>query len=121
MALRFAVRRWQDQAILLLGAWLMFSPSVFGIPNDSPQAINAYVAGLGMAILALFDLYKTYLWAVVANLLLGAWIAVSPWVPAFADAGAMMSNSVLVGSAVVVLALWELRRDPELHRQWAGT
>ena len=121
MALHFSAKRWQDQVILLLGVWLFVSPWVLGIPTDSPKAINAYAIGAVMAVLAAFDLYKTYFWAVVVNLLLGAWVAISPWVPAFADRGVMMSNSVIVGVAVVVLALWELRSDPELHRQWAGT
>lgn len=121
MALHLSAKRWQDMLILLLGVWLAVSPWVLGYASDSPQAINAYIVGIAMAALAAFDLYKTYMWAVVANLLMGAWIAVSPWVPALADRGAMMTNSVIVGVAVVVLALWELRSDPELHRQWAGT
>ncbi|NML63230.1 SPW repeat protein [Massilia sp. RP-1-19] len=121
MALHFSARRWQDQVILLLGAWLCVSPWVLGMPSDSPRAINAYAVGAAMAVLAAFDLYKTYLWAVAANLLLAAWIAISPWVPAFFDRGAMMTNSVIVGVAVVMLGLWELKSDPDLHRQWAGT
>lgn len=121
MALHLSTKRWQDQVILLLGLWLFISPWVLGYAADSPQAINAYVVGIVMAVLAAFDLYKTYLWAVVINLLLGAWVAISPWVPALADRSAMMTNSVIVGIAVVVLALWELRSDPDLHRQWAGS
>lgn len=120
MALHFSAKRWQDQLILLLGVWLFVSPWVLGIPSDSPRAINAYVVGIAMAALAAFDLYKTYYWAVIANLALGAWTALSPWVPAFVDRGAMMTNSVIVGIAVVVLGMWELRSDPELHRQWDG-
>ena len=121
MALHLHARGWQDQLIFLLSVWLLVSPWVLGIPGDSPQAINANATGAVMAILAAFDLYKTYLWAVTINLLLGAWIAISPWVPAFADRGAMMTTSVLVGAAVVLAAFWELRTDPDLHRQWAGT
>jgi hypothetical protein len=121
MATHFAARRWQDQVILLLGIWLFVSPWVLGYASDSPQAINAYIAGVVIAALAAFDLYKTYAWAVMVNLLAGLWVAVSPWVPAVADRGAMLTNNVIVGIAVVVLALWELRSDPELHRQWAGT
>lgn len=121
MALNFSGRRWQDMLILLLGLWLLVAPWTLGYASDSPQAINAYVVGIAMAGLAAFDLYKTYVWAVVANLLMGAWFMVSPWVPALVDRGAMMTNAVIVGAAVVVLALWELRSDPELHRQWAGT
>ncbi len=120
MAMKLSASRWQDQVILLLGIWLFVSPWVLGYASDSPQAMNAYVAGLVIAVLAAFDLYKTYVWAVVVNLLVGVWVAVSPWIPAMADRGTMMNNSVIVGLAVVVLALWELRSDPELHRQWAG-
>ena len=119
MAIHFS-RRWQDQVILLLGVWLFISPWVLGFPSDSPIAINAYIAGAIIAALAAFDLYKTYAWAVVINLLAGLWVAVSPWVPALAERGTMLGNSVIVGAAVVVLALWELRSDPDLHRQWAG-
>lgn len=121
MALHFSARRWQDMVILLLGLWLVVSPWALGYASDLPQAMNAWIVGVVIAALAAFDLYKTYMWAVAVNLLLGAWIAISPWVPALADRGAMMTNSIIVGIAVVVLALWELRTDPELHRQWAGT
>jgi predicted MFS family arabinose efflux permease len=119
MAIHFS-KRWQDQVILLLGVWLFISPWVLGYPSDSPIAMNAYIAGAVIAALAAFDLYKTYAWAVMINLLAGLWVAVSPWVPAVAERGAMMGNNVIVGAAVVLLALWELRSDPDLHRQWAG-
>lgn len=119
MAIKFS-RRWQDQVILLLGVWLFLAPFVLGYPSDAPIAINAYIAGAVIAALAAFDLYKTYAWAVIVNLLVGLWVAVAPWVPALADRGAMMGNSVVVGAAVVLLALWELQSDPDLHRQWAG-
>ena len=112
-------KRWQDQVILLLGVWLFVSPWVLGYPPDLPIAISAYIAGAVIAALAAFDLYKTYAWAVVINMLVGLWVLVAPWVPALADRSAMMRNSVIVGIAVVVLGLWELRSDPELHRQLA--
>lgn len=121
MAKQFLAKRWQDTVILLLGLWLIVSPLVLGYASDSPQAINAYIAGVVIALLAAADLYKTYVWAVILNLLVGVWVAVSPWVAAVADSGTMMTNNVIVGVAVVVLGLWELRSDPELHRQWAGT
>jgi hypothetical protein len=82
--------------------------------------INAVVSGLVIAVLAAFDLYKTYFWAVVVNLLVGVWVAVSPWVLRLAEQSTLMWNSVIVGIAVAVLALWELRTDPELHKHWPG-
>lgn len=121
MAMHLSAKRWQDQVILLLGAWLFISPWALGYASGSPQAMNAHIIGAVMAGLAAFDLYKTYLWAVVLNLLAGAWVAVSPWILGTSGASDLMANSILVGVAVVVLGLWELRSDPELHDQWAGT
>lgn len=121
MEIHPSARRWQDQAILLLGLWLVVSPWALDYPSGSAQAMNAWIAGAVIAVLAAFDLVNTYVWAVVVNLLAGVWVAVSPWVPGVADRGPMMSNSLIVGIAVIVLALWELRSDPDLHRQWAGS
>lgn len=120
MAIHFSTRRWQDQAIVLLGLWLILAPFVLGYPSDAPIAINAFISGAVIAVLAAFDLYKTYAVAVVINLLAGLWVAVSPWVAALADRGPMMGNCVIIGFAVMALGMWELRSDPELHRQWAG-
>ena len=120
MEIQRPARRWQDQAILLLGLWLFVSPWVLAYPVNTPQAMNAWIAGAVIAVLAAFDLYKTYVWAVVVNLLAGVWVAVSPWIPAVAERGPMMNNSLIVGIAVIVLALWELRSDPDLHKQWGG-
>ena len=119
MSAHLSTKRWQDGVILLLGIWLVISPWVFGYPNDSPPTINAVIAGAIMAILAAFDLYKTYVWAVLLNIVLGAWVAASPWL---VTSNRMMSASLLiVGIATIVLGLWELRSDPELHRQWKRT
>ncbi len=113
-------RRWQDQLILLLGLWLLVSPWAFVYPTGSPQMTNAIVSGLVIAVLAAFDLYKTYFWAVALNLLLGLWVAVSPWVLRVAQQREVLWNEVIIGLAVAVLALWELRADPELHKHWPG-
>lgn len=121
MALHLSTRRWQDEAILLLGLWLFLSPWVLGYPPYSPPAINAFVAGAIMAILAAFDLYKTYVWAVLLNLLIGMWVAVSPWLVGVVQDRPMTSSLLLVGVAAVVLGLWELHSDPDLHSQWEGT
>ena len=120
MALHYSTRRWQDQVILLLGIWLFVSPWVLGYASGSNIAMNAYLCGALIAALAAFNLYKTFVWAVALNLLIGVWVAVSPWAAIVADRGAMMSNSVVVGVAVVILGLWELQVDPDLHRKLAG-
>jgi len=115
-----SARRWQDQLILLLGLWFFITPWVFGYPIPSPQAWTAFISGAVIALLAAFDLYKTYFWAVTINLLLGIWVAVSPWVLGLSGDVELTWNSLIVGVAVAVLALWEMRTDPELVKQWPG-
>jgi hypothetical protein len=121
MAMHLSTRRWQDQGILLLAIWLIVSPWAMGYPSYSPPAINAFIAGAIMAALAIFDLYKTYAWAVFLNIIIGIWVAISPWLVDVLPHRAMSASMLLVGLATVVLGLWELRTDPDLHQQWAGT
>ena len=120
MATTTPAKRWQDQLILLLGLWLFITPWVFSYSIPSPEAWNAFVSGAVIAVLAAFDLYKTFFWAVVLNLLVGIWVAVSPWVLKVADQRPLMWGALIVGIAVAVLALWEMRTDPELHKHWPG-
>lgn len=120
MTLHLSSKRWQDQVILLLGLWLFISPWVLGYLSGTPVSLNASISGALIALMAAFDLYKSYAWAVLVSLLAGVWIAVPPWVPALADRDAMMFSNVIAGIAVAVLALWELRSDPDLYRQIAG-
>ena len=121
MARHLSSKRWQDGAILLLGIWLFVSPWVLGYPNDSPPALNAFIAGAIIAALAAFDLYKTYVWAVLVNVVVGAWVAASPWFIGVVGDRAMSTSMLVVGIATIVLGLWEMRSDPDLHQQWAGT
>ena len=121
MATHLAAKRWQDGIILLLGVWLFVSPWVMGYPSDSPPAVNAFIAGAIIATLAIFDLYKTYVWAVLVNIIVGAWVAASPWVVDVVADGPMSMSMLVVGIATIVLGLWEMRSDPDLHQQWTGT
>lgn len=118
MAIHLSSKRWQDQLMVVIGVWLFVSPWVLGYPPDSPPAMNAYIAGAVIALLAAFDLVKTYVWAVLLNIIVGLWVAVSPWLVGTVRDPAMTWSLVIAGIATIVLGMWELRSDPELHRQW---
>ncbi|VXB52467.1 SPW repeat protein [Massilia sp. 9I] len=118
MAMHLASRRWQDQLMVVIGVWLFISPWVLGYPLDSAPSINAYLAGIIIALSAAFDLVKTYVWAVLLNIVMGTWVAASSWLVGVVRDPAMTWSFVIAGIATIVLAVWELRSDPELHRQW---
>jgi SPW repeat len=118
MAIHPSSRHWQDQLMVVIGVWLFMSPWALGYPSYSPPAINAYIAGTIIALLAAFDLVRTYVWAVLLNIVVGVWVAVSPWLVGVVRDPAMTWSLGLAGIATVVLGVWELRTDPELHQQW---
>jgi hypothetical protein len=119
--MHLSTKRWQDQLILLIGVWLFISPWVLGYAAASEPAVNAFIAAAIMVVLAVFDLYKSYVWAVLLNLVTGMWVAVSPWLVGVVPDRRMTASLLAVGVATVVLAQWELKSDPELHDQWVGT
>lgn len=56
-------------------------------------------------------------WQDPVNAVIGAWLVLSPWVLAFANKQFAMINAVVVGVAVVGLALWVLMTDAEFKGQ----
>ena len=118
MAMHPSSRRWQDQLMVVIGVWLFISPWALGYPFESPPALNAIIAGAIIALSGAFDLVKTDVWAVLLNIVVGAWVAVSAWLVGVVRDPAMTWSFVIAGIATIVLAVWELRSDPELHSQW---
>ncbi len=118
MAMQLSSRRWQDQLMVVIGVWLLISPWVLTYPPDSIPAVNAWFSGVLISLLAAFDLVKTYVWAVLLNIVVGVWVTVSPWVVDTLRDPAMTWSLVISGIATIVLGTWELRSDPELHSQW---
>jgi len=118
MAMHLSSKRWQDQLMVLIGVLLFISPWVLFYPPGSPPAVNAWITGAIIAVLAAFDLVKTYVWAVLLNIIVGIWAAISPWLVGVMRDPAMTWSLVIAGIATIVLGVWELRSDPELHQQW---
>ena len=121
MAMHLSTKRWQDQLMVLIGVWLLVSPWVFGYLASSAPGLNATIAGAIIALLAAADLVQTRVWSVLLNIVLGAWVTVSPLLVGTVQDAGMTWSLVIAGLATMVLGLWELRSDPELHRQWTDT
>ncbi|MES2931979.1 MAG: SPW repeat protein [Pseudomonadota bacterium] len=121
MANAVSTKRWQDQLVLVLGIWLFISPWVLSYASDTSPAWNAHIAGIIIAVIAALELYRTYFWAAVINLLAGLWTAISPWALGVASDSTYMTNALIVGIAVFALTLWEMISDPELSKHLPGT
>src|SRR5437868_4485779 len=102
-----------DVANLILGAFLFFSPWIFGYAG-STAAENANIVGIVIAVLAIAALAAFAIWEEWLNLIVGLWTLVSPWVLGFQGTTAMTVH-VVIGIAVAILAaveLWLLSQFP---------
>ena len=55
--------------------------------------------------MANLDIARNARWQDVANLVLGAWLFISPWVLGFSDAGKVATNAWIFGIIIALLAL----------------
>ena len=97
-------RRFEDWANVVLGAYLFFVPLI--AEANVASAWNAYIVGILILCVALYALSqpesKGAEWT---NVVLGAWMIISPFVLSSAAlAGAMAINAYVVGALVIVFA-----------------
>ena len=112
--MRSQVKQWQDVATLVLAVCLGIAPWVLGFGGESRPMWNAVILGVLIGVAALYALYQSSVWAEAANAVFGTWLLVSPWVLGFSGLVAAMLSAVIVGVAVLALALWRLGRDNQL-------
>jgi len=104
--------QWENWLNLILGVWLFISPWVL-LSSLSPSATalahwNFWIVGAVIAISSGLALQNLKPWEEWVNLVLGAWLIISPWVFGYAADVSLFWNSMLVGLAVAVFAVFAL-------------
>src|ERR1700756_894423 len=113
---------WKREALtdvvnLVLGVWLFLSPWIFGFDPETAASWNACLSGIVIAGLAIAALAAFAEWEEWLNLIVGLWVAASPWLGNFSANGTAMGLHLIVGIVVAVIAgvrLW-LTHDRALH------
>jgi VIT1/CCC1 family predicted Fe2+/Mn2+ transporter len=103
---------WQDFVSLYLGAWAFLTPWVIGHPAGAAVIASYVIAGFMICIFAIIGLVVFGPWPEWVNIVLGAWMLVSPWLLGFASARSLMWSALLIGAMVMIcsgLALSEKR------------
>jgi hypothetical protein len=95
-----------DVYILAAAVFLLASPWLFAHANQT-AAIDLRTSGAVIAVLSLATMVAFSVWEEWANLLLGCWLIVSPWLLGFAHTRAM-HVSIAAGAVVVFMTLLEL-------------
>ncbi len=90
----------------LLGLFLFSSPWLFAYASEAAR-IDIWTTSAAIALVSLVALFWFSKWEELLNIILGAWLIVSPWVLGFAHTRAM-HFSIGIGAVVVFLATIDL-------------
>jgi hypothetical protein len=102
---------------VVTGAWLVIAPFLLGYASYGPARTNDVVVGILVALLAAGRAFgHTGAWAAWANVALGAWLVVSPYMLRFAGHGVSGNNDTVVGLLVIGFALWSAFAQPMNER-----
>ena len=106
---------WAQIINALLGVWLMASPAVFDYHGTS--RINDLVVGpiaVTFAIIAICEVTRV---VGRANVVLGAWLVIAPWVLGYGSAIPVI-NEFVVGITMVALAMTRAKTRASLGGGW---
>jgi hypothetical protein len=109
--LRSSRREWDDWFGIVLGIGIALAPWIVEEVSNSPAIVNAAIAGLIVMVLAEADLVNFRRWIEVCQLVLGLWVAASPFMFGYADSGSLRALHIIAGLAVAALSIFELRQD----------
>lgn len=107
-------RTWEDWAGMILGILIVLTPW-FASYADNPAIIyNTALIGILVLALAALEIVDLHRWEEGAEFLCGAWLAASPFIFGYANAGTLRTWHFVLGAIVMLLAAAELWQDRKL-------
>ena len=109
----------QDWVNLVLAILLFIAPWALGFSADRTASSNAWVSGIVVAVLAIAALTAFAEWEEWLEMLVGAWVVISPWALAFNANPLATWTHVILGLLVIIFAgseLYQFKRAPVMPR-----
>ena len=107
-SLSFDNKNFFDIANIVAGLGLLLSPWYLGYAAEPNAAPNAWIAGSAVVLIAVSALFAFHQAEDWANLAVGLWAVLSPWLLGFADLSSATTAHVLAGAIVALLAAMRL-------------
>jgi uncharacterized membrane protein len=102
---------WEDCISMGLGALILLTSWVGNDVGSQTVATNATVVGILVLALGASEFLDLHRWEESLEVVCGLWLIASPFVFGYADAGTLRIWHFVLGIAVVLLAVLELRQD----------
>jgi hypothetical protein len=106
---------WRDAANFILGLWLIISPWVLAYAMETLPTWNACIVGVIIAVAAAAAFFAFHKWEEWVNVVLAAWLIISPFLLGYQAHATVLWNQIVVGVVVGGLALWTAIVTPEEH------
>lgn len=92
---------------ILAGLWLVIAPFVL-VYATTAGVWNSVIVGLLVAILAGIRAFRpgSPAWMSWANVVLGFWVIIAPFIFAYATFDARLWNNIIVGIIIAALGAW---------------
>jgi hypothetical protein len=99
--------RFASSMNIVLGVWLIFSPFIIGYAGSTRALWDALIVGVAISVLAWYRTLRPTrsLLPSWINLLLGLWLAVSPFVLRMTSIDSAMRNDITIGIGVAFFAI----------------
>jgi hypothetical protein len=105
---------------LILGILSLISPWVLSYSTAGRATDNAVLLGILIGIFAIASMVNLRAWKEWVNVILGAWLFISPWALGFVGTSMAAAWSAWgLGAIVFILALWELGSDRTIGGWWS--
>ena len=102
-------RRWQDIALMVLGAAILVSPMFSDTTSNTIMVVTIALAGAAILILGGVEQLFLRRWEEFLAFLCGAWVMLAPFVLEYG--GPLRMWHIGLGAAVALMAILELWQD----------
>jgi hypothetical protein len=107
---------WEDVVSMVLGAVIVLTSWAVADVVSQAVATNAVIVGLLVLALGASEFLDLRRWEEGLEAACGVWLIASPFIFGYADAGTLRYWHFILGAAVVLLAVLELRQDWKLNK-----
>ena len=107
-------RTWEDWLGMGVAVLIGLSPWLADQQGDQSVMLNAVFVGAVALVLAELEVVDLHRWQEIGEIACGLWLAASPFVLGYANAGDLRYWHFALGAGVVLLAALELWQDWKL-------
>lgn len=97
---------WPNWLTLILAVWLFVSPWILNFSGMPNAAWDAWIVGVIVAVVSIIALAQMAQWEDWVNLILGAWLFISPWVLRFSGIQNAAWDAWIVGILFFLIGIW---------------